>query len=72
MRKQITSLYHIFTLTIMGVSIIGVLQTVFVKRKIQCACLGAVFNLPMSTITIMEDGLLVGVSIIMLTMVKAG
>jgi hypothetical protein len=56
----------------MGVSIIGVLQTVFVKRKIQCACLGAVFNLPMSTITIMEDGLLVGMSIIMLTMVKAG
>jgi hypothetical protein len=72
MRKQITSLYHIFTLAIMGVSITGVFQTLFAKRKIQCPCLGAVFNLPMSTITIIEDGLMVGMSIIILTMVQAG
>jgi len=29
------------------------------KTKIRCACLGAVFNLPMSTVTIIEDGLMV-------------
>jgi len=29
------------------------------KRKIQCACLGAVFDLPMSTITIIEDALMI-------------
>ncbi len=40
------------TFGIMTVSIIGVLQSVFNKRKIKCACLGDVFNLPMSTITI--------------------
>ncbi|NCU06162.1 MAG: heavy-metal-associated domain-containing protein, partial [Chitinophagaceae bacterium] len=34
------------TLVVMGVSIIGVLQSVLNKRKIRCACLGAVFNLP--------------------------
>ena len=25
------------------------------KSRIQCACLGAVFKLPMSTVTIVED-----------------
>lgn len=54
------------TLGVMGVSIIGVLQTVLNKRKIRCACLGAVFNLPMSTITIIEDGLMIIMSIAML------
>lgn len=46
---------NIVTAVVMGVSLIGVMQAVFAKRKIQCACLGAVFNLPMSTVTIIED-----------------
>lgn len=50
------------TFAVMTVSIIGVLQSVFNKRKIKCACLGAVFNLPMSTITIIEDLLMIGMS----------
>ncbi|MDB5279181.1 MAG: heavy metal transporter [Ferruginibacter sp.] len=50
------------TLIVMGVSIIGVLQSVFNKRKIQCACLGAVFNLPMSSVTIIEDALMIAMS----------
>ncbi|MBE7173620.1 MAG: cation transporter [Williamsia sp.] len=54
------------TLLVMGVSIAGVLQTLFKKRKIQCACLGDVFNLPMSTVTVIEDGLMIGMSIAMI------
>lgn len=54
------------TLLVMTVSIVGVLQGVLSKRKIQCACLGAVFNLPMSTVTIIEDGLMIAMSGIML------
>jgi copper chaperone CopZ len=50
---------NIVTFTVMSVSIIGVLQSVLDKRQIQCACLGAVFNLPMSTVTIIEDGLMI-------------
>ena len=50
------------TFVVMSVSIIGVLQSVLNKRKIQCACLGAVFNLPMSTITIIEDALMIAMS----------
>lgn len=57
---------NIVTLVIMSISIIGVLQSVLNKRKIQCACLGAVFNLPMSTVTIIEDALMIAMSGIML------
>ena len=55
-------LINTVTFVVMTVSIIGVLQSVFNKRKIKCACLGAVFNLPMSTITIIEDLLMIGMS----------
>lgn len=50
---------NIVTLAVMAISIIGVLQSVLNKRRIQCACLGAVFNLPMSTVTIIEDALMI-------------
>lgn len=53
------------TFIVMTISIIGVLQSVFNKRKIKCACLGAVFNLPMSTVTIIEDALMIAMSGIM-------
>ena len=54
------------TLVVMTISIVGVLQSVLNKRKIQCACLGAVFNLPMSTLTIIEDLLMIAMSAAML------
>ncbi|MBL7800693.1 MAG: cation transporter [Chitinophagales bacterium] len=50
------------TFLVMSISIIGVLQSVLNKKKIQCACLGAVFNLPMSTVTIIEDALMIAMS----------
>lgn len=50
------------TFIVMTISIIGVLQSVLNKKKIQCACLGAVFNLPMSTVTIIEDALMIAMS----------
>ena len=52
-------LTNLTTLVVMSISIIGVLQSVLNKKQIQCACLGAVFNLPMSFITIIEDGLMI-------------
>jgi copper chaperone CopZ len=54
------------TVIVMGFSTIGVLQSVLNKRKIRCACLGAVFNLPMSTVTIIEDLLMVVMAMAML------
>lgn len=61
---------NIVTLLVMGVSSIGVIQAVTKKNKIQCACLGTVFNLPMTTVTIIEDLLMVVMSAVMLIILK--
>ena len=57
---------NITTALIMSVSIAGVIESVTNKRKIKCACLGTVFNLPMGTITIIEDALMIAMSISMI------
>ncbi|MDZ4713711.1 MAG: cation transporter [bacterium] len=59
------------TFVVMGISSIGVIQSVMQKRKIQCACLGAVFNLPMTTVTIIEDLLMVLMSLTMLIIMSS-
>ena len=59
-------LTNTLTLLVMLVSLTGVLQAVFNKRKIQCACLGAVFDLPMSTVTIIEDASMILMSALFL------
>lgn len=61
-------LTNIATFLLMSVSIIGVIQSVINKRRIQCACLGAVFKLPMSTVTIIEDAIMMVMSAAMIGM----
>lgn len=56
------------TLIVMGFSTIGVVLAVMNKQEIKCACLGTGFNLPMSTVTIIEDLLMVAMALAMLTM----
>jgi hypothetical protein len=50
---------NIATIIVMGISSLGVIQSLMKKQKIQCACLGTVFNLPMSSVTLVEDLLMV-------------
>ena len=57
---------NVATFIVMSFSIVGVLQSVLNKRKIKCACLGDVFNLPMTTVTVIEDALMIAMSAIML------
>jgi len=56
----------IITLVVLGVSSIGVIKSNLDKRKIKCACLGDVFNLPMSTVTVVEDLTMVAMAAVML------
>lgn len=60
---------NLITVIVMSVSLIGVLQSILNKQKIQCACLGAVFNLPMSTVTITEDALMIVMSAASLSLI---
>lgn len=54
------------TIIVLGISSIGVIKSNLEKQKIKCACLGDVFNLPMSTITIIEDVTMVAMAVFML------
>ncbi len=54
------------TLVVMSFSTIGVILAVTKKQTIRCACLGTGFNLPMSTVTIIEDLLMVAMALAMI------
>jgi len=59
-------LTHWVTIIVMGFSAMGVIRAVASKAQIQCACLGTVFKLPMSTVTIVEDVGMVAMAAVML------
>ncbi|MBC7772939.1 MAG: cation transporter [Pyrinomonadaceae bacterium] len=46
---------NIATLVLMLVGSIGVLRAVMDRKAIRCACLGTALNLPMTTVTLVED-----------------
>jgi cation transport ATPase len=57
---------NIIVSIVMTISLIGVVKSVLNKKQIQCACLGTGFNLPMSTVTIVEDGAMILMALWML------
>lgn len=59
---------NIVTATVMSIGLIGVIQAVRKKQAIQCACLGTAFNLPMSVVTIIENSVMIAMSLAMLAM----
>jgi copper chaperone CopZ len=55
-------LTNVATILLMGFSSLGVIQALSRKQTIRCACLGTVLNVPMSTITLVEDLAMVGMA----------
>lgn len=58
---------NMVTLVVMGISCIGVVQSLMRKSNFQCACLGTVIKLPLSRVTLFEDLLMVAMSAYMIT-----
>lgn len=54
------------SLLVMCLGTIGVIQSNLKKEQIKCACLGDVFNLPMSSVTIIENVTMIIMAIAML------
>lgn len=54
------------TIVVLGLGSIGVIKSNLNKRKIKCACLGDVFNLPMTTVTVIENGTMIMMAALML------
>lgn len=59
-------LTNLVTLVVMSIGTVGVVQNVLKKKAIQCACLGTIFNLPMSVLTVIENGLMIAMSLLAL------
>ena len=59
------ALTHLITAIVMFVSLVGVVNAVLRKQQIRCACLGTVFNLPMSSVTIIEDSIMLIMALLM-------
>ncbi len=57
---------NLATLAVMLLGAVGVLQALRAKRAIRCACLGTALNLPMTTITLVEDLVMATMAAIML------
>lgn len=60
-------LTHWATLVVMLVSAAGVLNALRKRQLIECACLGTVFKLPMSKVTLIEDLSMAGMAALMLS-----
>lgn len=60
------------TILVMGISTIGVVQSLLKKNPFQCACLGTVIRLPLSKVTLFEDLLMVAMSVMMLILFFVG
>jgi cation transport ATPase len=54
------------TLVVMSLGLIGVTRAVFSKKTIRCACLGAVFQLPMSAVTVVENSVMIIMAAVMI------
>ena len=61
---------NLLNFAVMSIGAAGVLKSLMNKTRIQCACLGTVFNLPMSKITLVEDLLMAGMSAAMIAIVR--
>lgn len=57
---------YIFDILLMFIGLVGVIKSNLDKKEIQCACLGTVFNLPMSKITIIENTLMIIIGALLL------
>ncbi len=46
---------HIATVVVMGFGAIGVIRSLIRRDRVKCACLGTVIDLPLGTVTLIED-----------------
>lgn len=56
----------IITLTVLGITTIGVIKSLIDKETIECACLGSVLKLPMTKATFIENAIMISMAILML------
>ena len=56
----------LITIIILGITSVGVTQTLLNKRMINCACLGTTLKLPMTEATFIENAIMITMAIVLL------
>ena len=56
----------VLTILILGITTVGVTQSLLSKKEIQCACLGTALKLPMTKATFIENTIMIVMAVIML------
>ncbi|CAN5458725.1 hypothetical protein BH10BAC6_BH10BAC6_05360 [soil metagenome] len=57
---------NVTAIAVMGMSIVSVVLSIVNKSKCPSACMGAVFKMPMGAVSVIEDGAMVIMSVVML------
>jgi hypothetical protein len=57
---------EVLTILVMGIGVIGVVQEIKKRSGVHCACLGNIIKLPLSTVSLTEDVLMVAMAVTML------
>ena len=57
----------IMTIIFLGITTIGVTQTLINNKSVKCACLGTTLNLPMTEATLIENALMIIMAIILIS-----
>ena len=57
----------LITIIILGITTVGVTQTLLNKKTINCACLGTTLKLPMTEATFIENAIMIIMAIVLLT-----
>ena len=56
----------IVTIVLLGITTVGVVQSLMGKQKIRCACLGTVLNLPMTEATFIENAIMLVMAVVLI------
>lgn len=64
------TLTYLFTIVLMGFSLFGVIAALRKGLNVKCACMGTVLNVPLSTVTLSEDLLMLLMALGMLLLHK--
>lgn len=62
------NLCYLLIAIVMGFSLLGVINSLLKKQSIECACLGTIFKIKLGTVTLVEDAVMVIMSVVSLAL----
>lgn len=64
--NSISMIVSVFTILMLGIQTYGIVKVLKRGEKIECACAGTKFSLPLSYVTVVENGIMIVMSVAMI------